>query len=64
MIKNVLPNLEGVQWQKTLENKIAYKTDPRKFEEEVEKQGGQSIEQYVNDYKSKIIHNNYRLLKK
>ncbi|CAJ0625334.1 8356_t:CDS:10 [Entrophospora sp. SA101] len=42
--------VNATQWQKTLENKIAYKTEPWKFEEEVEKQGGQSIQQVLDKF--------------
>jgi hypothetical protein len=39
--------LKAAQWLKTLDQKIAYKTEPWKFEDEVEKHGGTSLQKYV-----------------
>ena len=43
------------QWLKTLDQKIAYKTEPWKFESEVEKHGGTSLQKYVSKIKIIVI---------
>jgi hypothetical protein len=47
---------KAAQWLKTLDQKIAYKTEPWKFENEVEKHGGISLQKYVLQKKKKFFN--------
>ncbi|CAG8595725.1 4466_t:CDS:10 [Funneliformis caledonium] len=48
--KNKEKQVNSSQWLKTLDHKIAYKTEPWKFESEVEKHGGTSLKKVLEKF--------------
>ncbi|GBC27799.2 C2H2-type zinc finger transcription factor [Rhizophagus irregularis DAOM 181602=DAOM 197198] len=48
--KNKEKQVNSTQWLKTLDHKIAYKTEPWKFENEIEKHGGISLQKVLEKF--------------